>query len=64
MSKLKDNDIKVVIYGCGEYGKRLVEFFQNSYDFPHVIAFIDKTYGGGVFGDSNLFTGKIKRIDI
>lgn len=47
MSKLKDNDIKVVIYGCGEYGKRLVEFFQNSYDFPHVIAFIDKTYGGG-----------------
>lgn len=50
MSKLKDNDIKVVIYGCGEYGKRLVEFFQNSYDFPHVIAFIDKTYKGEYLG--------------
>ncbi len=50
MSELKENDIKIVIYGCGVMGRELAEYFPNDYDFPKILAFIDKNIKGKYMG--------------
>lgn len=63
MSELKENDIKIVIYGCGVVGRKLAEYFPNDYDFPKITAFIDKYKEGNYIGIPILAPEKLKTLE-